>query len=143
MKLRHMATKPLNKIIQHQAYQIVLYQLLGIVILAVLAIPVSGLGNSLSVFAGSMAYGLPNLFFVWRVFRFAGAHQMTQFIANFFVGELLKLMLSAVLFLIIVKTLPVSLLSVLIGFIGAIILFWLACIGYFSKQHSNLRSINE
>jgi|SRR3990167_48414 len=130
-----MVAKPLNKIIQNQAYQIVFYQLIGIVILAVLAIAVSGVANGLALFAGGMAYGLPNLFFVWRVFRFAGAHQMTQFMANFFIGELFKLMLSAVLFLIIVKTLPVSLLSVLIGFIGAIILFWIACIWYFSKQN--------
>lgn len=129
-----MATKPLNKIIQHQAYQIVMYQLIGVFILALLAIPISGLVNGLSVLAGGMAYGLPNLFFVWRVFRFAGAHQMTQFITSFFMGEALKLILSAVLFLIIVKTLPVSLLSVLIGFAAAIVLFWIACIRYFSKK---------
>src|SRR3990167_6986381 len=142
-----MVAKPLNKIIQNQAYQIVFYQLIGIVILAVLAIAVSGVANGLALFAGGMAYGLPNLFFVWRVFRFAGAHQMTQFMASFFIGELLKLILSAMLFLMIVKTLPVSLLSMLIGFIGAIVSFWIACVGYFYKRKGSagtaMRLLNE
>lgn len=129
-----MATKPLNKIVQHQAYQIVLYQLIGIVVLTVLAIPFGGLANSFSLLLGGLAYCLPNIVFVWRVFRYAGAHQMAQFMASFFVGEALKLILSAVLVVIIVKNMPVNLLSVLIGFIGAIVLFWIACIGYFSKR---------
>ena len=134
-----MATKPLTKLIQHQAYQIVFYQLMGIVILTALAIPISGVKNGLSLLAGGLAYCVPNLFFVWRVFRFAGAHQMMQFMTSFFLCEVLKLVLSAVLFLIIVKTLPVSLLSVLIGFIAAIVLFWVACIWYFSKQNNKTR----
>lgn len=128
-----MAVKPLRKIIQHQAYQLVLLQLAGVVVLSLLALMLRGTLSCFSVLAGGMAYGLPNLVFVWRVFRFAGAQQMAKFLTAFFFGEAIKLVLSAILFLLIVKYLPVSLLSVLIGFIGAIISFWIACMWYFSK----------
>ena len=56
-----------------------------------------------------------------------------MFMAAFFVGEMLKLFISAILFLLIVKYLPVSLLSVLVGFAGAIIAFWIVCVRHFSQ----------
>jgi len=122
-----MAAKKLQKIIQHQAYKIVMLQLLGVILLSLASIAFGSLNAGFSVMAGGLAYVLPNILFVWRVFRFGGAQQMTQFVAAFFIGEMIKLFLSAILFLIIVKYLPVSLLSVLVGFIGAIISFWIAC----------------
>lgn len=88
----------------------------------------------LSVLAGGLSYGVANLIFVWRVFRYAGAQEMNQFAAAFMAGEAMKLILSSILFLVIVKYLPVSLLSVLIGFIGAIVAFWLVCMWKFSKR---------
>jgi ATP synthase protein I len=128
-----MTAQPLNKIIQHKAYRIVLWQFVGVVLLSVLALLISGVKSGFSVFAGGLSYVIPNLIFVWRVFRYAGAHQMTQFAAAFFAGEAIKLILSGILFLMIVKTLPVSLLSVLVGFAGAIVSFWIVCMWQFSK----------
>lgn len=117
-----------------QAYRIVFVQLLCVLALSLFAILITDTQNSLSLLCGGMAYALPTFLFVWLVFRFTGAQQMTQFVVAFFLGEMFKLVLSAILFIIIVKYLPVSLLSVLIGFIGAIISFWFACIWLFSKQ---------
>lgn len=133
-----MTAKTLRKRIQHEAYYLVFWQLAGVVVLALLALMHSKT-SAFSVFAGGMAYGLPNLVFVWRVFRYTGAQQMTQFVAAFFIGEMIKLALSAVLFLVIVKYLPVSLLSTLVGFVAAIISFWIVCMWHFSKQQT-LRS---
>ncbi len=127
-------TNPLRKLVQSEAYQLVFLQLLGVILLACIALCLRGKVSGLSVFAGGMAYGLPNLIFVWRVFRFAGAAQMTQFAMAFFFGEVIKLVMSGILFLMIVKYLPVSLLSVLVGFIGAIVSFWVVCLWHFRKQ---------
>lgn len=132
-----MPTKPLRKIIQNEAYRIVFLQLAGVLVLSILASITSSISSGYSVFAGGMAYGLPNLFFVWRVFRYAGAQQMTQFMAAFMLGEAIKLILSGILFLLIVKYLPVSLLSVLIGFIGAIVSFWIVCMWHFSSKEKS------
>jgi len=127
-------TKPLQKIIQHQVYKIVIWQLIGIIVLAVIVLLFKGMKSGYSVLLGGMAYGLPNLFFVWRVFRFAGANQMSFFMAAFFSGELIKLFLSAILFVLIVKYLSVSLLSVLAGFIGAMVMFGMACFVQFTQK---------
>ena len=129
-----MTAKPLKKIIQDEAYSIVYLQLASITLLALLAGISTSLIVGFSLFAGGMAYGLPNLVFVWRVYRYAGAHQMNQFMAAFFFGEMLKLILSGFLFLLVVKYLPISLLSVLIGFVTAMLAFWLICLLRFSKQ---------
>lgn len=129
-----MAVKPLRQLIQHEAYHIVFMQLACVAIFALLALIVGGQQSGLSVLAGGLAYGLPNLLFVWRVFRYAGAKEMSLFMAAFMMGEMVKLFLSAILFLIIVKYLPVSLLSVLVGFVGAIVSFWIVCMWHFSRQ---------
>jgi ATP synthase protein I len=128
-----MTSQPLSKIIRNKAYRIVLWQLVGVCALAFAALLINGEMSGFSVLMGGLSYGVPNLLFVWRVFRYAGAHQMTQFAAAFFAGEAFKLILSGIFFLLIVKTLPVSLLSVLVGFIGAIVSFWIVCMWQFSK----------
>lgn len=127
-----MATSTLKSIVQHQAYRIVLFQLAGVFLLAIIAFILFGKVSGFSVLMGGLAYCLPNLIFVWRVFRYVGASQMVQFLTAFMIGEILKLFISGILFLVIVKYLPVSLLSELVGFVGAIVSFWIACLWFFS-----------
>lgn len=128
--------------IQRQAFSIVLWQLICVIVVSMIAFLAFSLNVKigLSVLAGGLAYGIANLIFVWRVFRYAGAQEMNQFAAAFMAGEAMKLILSAILFLVIVKYLPVSLLSVLVGFISAIIAFWFVCIWKFSKQERRQQS---
>ncbi len=135
-----MSRNPLQKMVQQQAFQLVYWQLAGVFVLALAAWPISGMTSSLSIMAGGLAYCLPNLFFVWRVFRYAGAHQMNQFMAAFFIGEMIKLFLSGFLFLLVVKYLPVSLLSVLVGFAGAIVFFWIVSLWRFAKPDTRRNS---
>lgn len=123
--------------VQQQAYAIVYWQLAGVVAIAILAWPIAGFTSAFSVLAGGLAYCLPNLLFVWRVFRYAGAQQMSQFMAAFFAGEMIKLFLSGILFLLVVKYLPVSLLSVLVGFAAAIVLFWIVCMWRFTRKNEH------
>jgi len=129
-----MATQTLNTIVQREAYRIVLLQLSGVVVIALIALILVGKMSGFSALMGGLAYGLPNLIFVWRVFRYAGASQMVQFMAAFFIGEMLKLAISAILFLLIVKYLPISLLSVLVGYVGGIVSFWIASMWLFTKK---------
>lgn len=129
-----MATKTLQVLVQSKAYRIIKFQMAGVIVLTLLALLIQGTTSSYSVLFGGLAYVLPNLIFVWRVFKYASPSQMNQFMAAFFIGEMLKLVLAAILFLMIVKTLPVSLLSVLVGFIGAIVSFWLACFWLFGRK---------
>jgi ATP synthase protein I len=129
-----MPAKSLKNAVQSRAYKIVFWQLLGILIVSCFALPLSGTRSAFSIFLGGMAYGLPNLFFVWRVFRFVRAGEMGTFLLAFFIGEMLKLILCGIFVLLIVKYLPVSLLSVVVGMACAIILFWIVSMIMFSKQ---------
>jgi ATP synthase protein I len=123
----------LRQKIQNQAYSLVLWQLACVFGISLIALILSGKLSGMSVLVGGLAYGLPNLFFVAIVFQFTGAQQMTQFMAAFYAGEMFKLILSGILFVLVVKYLPVSLLSVVIGFVGAIVSFWIVSIWHFSK----------
>ncbi len=136
-----MAVNPLQKMVQSQAYHILMWQMIGVILLSAATWPLAGRTQAVSVLAGGCVVCLPNLLFVWRVFRFAGAQQMTQFMVAFLIGEMLKLFLSGILFLLVVKYLPVSLLSVLVGFAGAIILFWIVSFWRFTRQDT--RRINN
>jgi ATP synthase protein I len=128
-----MSTNALQQLIQREVYRIVLLQLVSVIMIAFIATGIEGVNSGISFLLGGLAYCLPSFVFVWHVFRYVGAQQMTQFVVAFFAGEAIKLILSSLLFLFIVKYLPVSLLSVLIGFIGAIISFWIICLVQFSK----------
>jgi len=126
----------LRQKIQNQAYSLVLWQLVCVFAISLIALILSGKLSGMSVLAGGLAYGLPNLFFVAIVFQFTGAQQMTQFMAAFYAGEMFKLILSGILFVLVVKYLPVSLLSVVIGFVGAIVSFWIVSIWHFSRRNN-------
>lgn len=127
-------TKSLKNLVQSEAYFLVFLQLGFVIFFALLAWLLRDQMTGYALFAGGMAYVIPNFLFVWQVFRFVGAQQMTRFILAFYLGEMLKMIVSAFLVLMIVKYLPVSLLSVLSGFIVAIVSFWFICIWHFSKQ---------
>lgn len=120
--------------IKNQAYRIVYWQLMLIIGLAVAVWLLRGTQESFSILLGGLAYGLPTLAFVWRVFSRANIRAVKQFLALFFAGEIAKLIISAVLFILIVKYLPVTVLPVLIGFIGAIVAFWVASIFFLSRH---------
>lgn len=93
-----------------------------------------GKQNGASVLLGGLAYWLPTLLFVWRVFSRANLKAVKQFVILFFLGEGAKLFLSAVLFVLIVKYLPVTVSHTLIGYVGAIVAFWVASFVFLSRH---------
>jgi ATP synthase protein I len=122
------------KPIKVQAYQIVFWQLMIIVGLAVAVFLIRGTQNGFSALLGGLAYWLPTLVFVWRVFARTSVRAVKRFAMTFFASEAAKLIISAILFLMIVKYLPVTVLPVLIGYIGAIAAFWIVSIFFLSRN---------
>ena len=82
--------------IKKEAYQIIYWQLILIMGLALVLFLLQGVRSGLSTLAGGLAYWLPTLLFVWRVFTRAGAQAAKQFLMLFVAGEGVKLMLSAI-----------------------------------------------
>jgi ATP synthase protein I len=125
--------------IKKQAYQIIYWQLILIMGLAVTLFLLQGIRSGVSTLLGGLAYWLPTLLFVWRVFARTTARAAKQFLISFVAGEGIKLFLSAVLFVLIVKNMPVNVVSVLVGFVGAVVSFWVASMILLTR-HEGVRS---
>ncbi len=125
-----------TQLIKTKAYRLVFWQLIVVAGLALIMFLLYGFYSGFSTLLGGLAYCVPNLLFVWRVFSYAGTSESAgrRFMVAFFAGELLKIFFSAILFLLIVKYLPIDLLPVLIGFIGAIVSFWIVSAVYLSRD---------
>lgn len=120
--------------IKKEVYRIIYWQLILIVGLALILFFIQGIQSSLSVLLGGLAYWLPTLLFVWCVFLRTRVRYAKQFLVSFVAGESIKLLLSATLFVLIIQHFPVHILSVLIGFVGAIVSFWIASLFLLTRQ---------
>lgn len=114
-----------------QSTRLIAYRLVGLqtIVIAVVAFwwwIEKGRGEGLSVLLGGMACLLPSLYFARRLFDTTSLQAVKQLMVNFYIGELIKLILSAGLVIIIVLYVPVSIVSFIIGFVGAQFGFWLA-----------------
>lgn len=81
-----------------------------------------------SIAMGAMSYWLPTYIFMMRVSTHTGARAATRFMVALFAGEVIKLVLCGILFLMAIKYLKLQLFYALMGLIGAIIAFWIASI---------------
>ncbi|OGT47163.1 MAG: hypothetical protein A3E83_05245 [Gammaproteobacteria bacterium RIFCSPHIGHO2_12_FULL_41_20] len=129
----------LTSLVKGEAYRIVYWQLAMVVILAVVSLLITGLQNGLSVLAGGVVYVLPNIVFVWRVFNYVGARQVERFIFAFFIGEMAKLIISAVLFILVVNHFTINVVWALGGYVGATFAFWIACFMCLSRAQGAIR----
>lgn len=122
------------KSIRIQAFQILFWHLMIIIGLVIFLLILKGTWNSFSALLGGLAYWLPTMIFIWRVLARANVRAAQQFVLAFFAGEAVKLLLSGVLFLLVVKYLSVNIQYAFIGFMGAIIAFWVAAVFSFSRR---------
>lgn len=102
--------------------------------LAVALFLLQGIRSGLSTLLGGLAYWLPTLLFLWRVLVKNSARIGKQFIATFITGEILRLLLSAIMLVILAKYFPIKLTSLIIGFIGAIIAFWISSVVFLIRD---------
>lgn len=114
-----------NKQLITQIYKIIFRQLIGILGLAVVMILLQGLQRGYSTLIGAMAYWLPTLLFLWRVAVRSAARSGIQFMFAFMGGEIFKLFLSAILFLLAVHYLRVDVVFGMLGLMGSVAAFFL------------------
>jgi len=120
--------------IKKEAYRIIYWQLILIMGLVLVLFLLQGTKSGFSALTGGLAYWLPTLLFVWRVFQRTTARAAKAFLFAFIAGEGIKLVLSAMLFVLIINLLPVNVLSVLLGFVGAVVSFWIASVLFLGRQ---------
>jgi ATP synthase protein I len=128
-----------NISVKSDAFKLVYWQFAVVVALAMVLSLVQSMRSGWSVLAGGLAYCLPNFLFVMRVFNRTTPRAAKEFLVAFMLGEVMKLTLSAIFFVLIVKYLPVVFPSVLGGYIAAIFAFWVVSFVFLSKEQGEVK----
>lgn len=118
----------LTKLVKAEVLRIIYAQFLVVLGVVILVLLWKGMHKGLSLAAGAFAYGLPTLLFMLRVSAQTGAQALARFMMVFLAGEVMKLLLCGVLFLIAVAYLHLDLLYAMMGLISAIVAFWIASV---------------
>lgn len=107
------------------AYRLVGLQAVFVIIIA-LCWSVEGIFGVSSALLGGLAGVLPSFYFAKRFFATTSARAPKKIIKSFYLGEITKLLFSAVLVLLIILFIPVAIAPFITGFVGAQFGFWLA-----------------
>ena len=105
--------------------KILAYQLLIGLIISTGFVLFKDYSFGISSVLGNMAAFIPNLFFALVVNRSAG-RSAKNVLNSFYIGEVGKLLLTGVLFMIIFKIPNIEILALLVGYITALSVFWFA-----------------
>ncbi len=79
-----------------------------------------------SALIGSLICFVPNLYFVYRAFKYSGARSAKKILRSFYAGESMKILLTAVFFAMAFSLIkPINVLAVFTGFIAVQATSWL------------------
>jgi len=91
----------------------------GVVLVCATAALAWGFNASFSVLVGGLSIIIPSLLFSRWAFRHSGAQAARQVMTGFYIGEAIKFLGAIVLFVLVLKWLPVVAVAALSGFILA------------------------
>ncbi len=100
------------------------YQLLIIAVIS-LGFLIGGWQKAYSAFLGGLAAFIPNFYFALRVSGAAG-QEAKKVLQSFYKGEFIKLMLTAFIFVLIMKIPNIEILPLMAGYSSALSVFWFA-----------------
>ena len=108
-----------------QAKRLLYIQLIWIVVVASFGL-LMGLKIAAALLSGGMAVFLANSYFVYKAFSRSGAQQNKKVVGAFYLGEVVKVVLSTTLLVVGFILLPSFEIYVLVGYIAALLSQWLA-----------------
>lgn len=110
---------------RQNAYRLIAIQASLILILSLLFL-LASIKAAYSVFLGGACCVLPSIYFAFKLFKYIGARMAKKAIAAFYLGEVVKLIMVAVLSVLVFKFVAILPLYFFIGFIVAQFVFWIA-----------------
>lgn len=114
------------KSLKQQANKIVLIQCAVVFLLALGFLLGSSSRAALAVLCGGMAYIVPGYFYAARLFSNVSPHAIMRIMAIFYLGEVLKLMVSIGLFITLLTVFSFPLLPYFLGYLLAALSFCVA-----------------
>lgn len=116
---------PVAQRARRMAYAFVGVQAVMMVLATICWLPVA-VTASWSALLGGLAIVLPSSYFAYRLFRITSARAAREIVKAFYVGEITKILLSAVLAAVFVSIFHVELVPFWVGFMAALVGFWIA-----------------
>ena len=113
-----------NKLPKQVAIQMTLTQAAVLAVFFIVIWVFLGWGKAYPFLVGGLCAWLPALLYALLVFTKKSTRHTKRFIAIFYVGEFIKLMLSAILVVIAVVKFELNTLYVLLGFIATLMAFF-------------------
>ncbi|MFT6984701.1 MAG: ATP synthase protein I [Psychromonas sp.] len=122
---------------QRAGLNLVRFQFLLVLLLALILSVVFSAKLGYSALAGGVTFVLPNFIFVLMAFAHAGASKSKLVVRGFFAGEAIKLILTVILFTVFLKYGALSLTAFYISFSLLVISQWLA--PFFFNYNSRMK----
>lgn len=122
-----MSSPVLGKI-RRVAFGYVCAQAVVILILSVLLYFFIGKVVAFSFLWGGAICVIPNIYFAHKLFAKTGATATKQIIASFYISEIVKFIITVILFVIAFRYFTTNKLAIFIGYIVAQITFWLTAL---------------
>ncbi len=123
-------TQALNAVGKQLAGKIVATQFVVLLVASLVMITIFSLQSGLGVLSGGLSAVIPNALFAVIAFRHAGARANKKVVQSFFVGEGVKLILTAVLLVLALLVTNFNPVWLLVGFVLTVIMQWIAPILY-------------
>ncbi len=112
--------------IKHGVVHFYIAQLIVILVCSLLAYYLGDLHALISAVLGGLVCLVPGLLFAIHFFRYKGAQQISKIMSAFYLGEVVKLILTGVLFVVVFINYKVNPSAFFITFIAVQMLYWLA-----------------
>lgn len=101
-------------------------QALAIIAVAGLAMAWSGVEEAKSALLGGLVGFLPNALFAFKFGRQDPKRTARQVVRTFYLGETIKLLVTALLFAIVFQLPGILFMPLIIGFVSVVMVFWFA-----------------
>lgn len=121
-----LVAKLVVKSLKHQANKIVLVQFALVAVLAVVYLLLNSWRASLAVICGGLVYVLPGYFYAARLFSNVSPHAIVRIMFVFYLGEVLKLIVSIGLFITLLNVFSFPLWPYFFGYLVAALAFCVA-----------------
>jgi ATP synthase protein I len=119
---------------QKAGLKLVVFQLLIVLIIALISTVFFSVKSGYSALAGGITFLLPNLIFVLMTFAHAGARQTQLVLRGFYAGEAIKLFLTVFLLVLFLKYGELSLTAFYVSFSILIVSQWLAPFFFYNND---------
>ncbi|MGH8628594.1 MAG: ATP synthase subunit I [Gammaproteobacteria bacterium] len=113
---------------KNTAYKIVAAQALVTVVLALLLLGISGGRSAYSALAGGLVSVFSNSYLAAKLFRFERGAAPASIVRAFYIGEAVKILITAVSFVVIFAMLDTEALYVLLTYGATLLVYWFALI---------------